>query len=208
MNVIYDVRQIGIWQEEEADLAATFNAAPGWPKIEDFHKDNQIDANDYQILGTPSPDWTIGMNNTFEWKNFDLSVYAYAQIGGLYKDQFTCYFLGLNNQDWNKLNVEYWTPENRNNKYQGIGLECLWTQAYSQVVGTFLKIQNITLGYTLPQSVTDRLRFKGVRVWAAVQNPFTFSNYLGSDPQIIGESLETQLSLYPMTWTFGLNLKF
>ena len=208
MNVIYDVRQIGIWQEEEADLAATFNAAPGWPKIEDFHKDNQIDANDYQILGTPSPDWTIGMNNTFEWKNFDLSVYAYAQIGGLYKDQFTYYFLGLNNQDWNKLNVEYWTPENRNNKYQGIGLECLWTQAYSQVVGTFLKIQNITLGYTLPQSVTDRLRFKGVRVWAAVQNPFTFSNYLGSDPQIIGESLETQLSLYPMTWTFGLNLKF
>lgn len=208
MNVIYDVRQIGIWQEDEKDEAASYSAAPGWPKIEDHHKDGQIDADDYQILGTPSPDWTMGMNNTFTYKNWDLSVYAYTQIGGLYSDSFTFYFLGLNNQDWNKLAVDYWTPENRNNKYPGIGLECLWTQALAQVSGTFLKIQNVTLGYTVPENIVDRLKVKGVRAYLAVQNPFTFTKYLGSDPQIIGENLSTQLSLYPMTWTFGVNLKF
>ena len=199
---------IGIWQEEEKDQATVYSAAPGWPKIEDKNNDNSIDANDYQILGCSSPDWTAGMTNSFTYKNWDFSFYTYAQIGGYYNDPFTYYFLALNNQDWNKLNVPYWTPENRNNKYPGIGLECLWTQALARVSGTFLKIQNVTLGYSLPETILDVIKLKGLRAYASVQNPFTFSNYLGSDPQIIGESLETQLSLYPMTFTFGVNMKF
>jgi len=104
--------------------------------------------------------------------------------------------------------VEYWTPENKNNKYPGIGLECLWTQALSQVDGTFFKIQNITLGYSLPQTALNKIRMKGLRVYLSVQNPFTFSDYLGSDPQVIGEDLSKSLSLYPMIFTCGFNLKF
>lgn len=208
MNVYYDVKQIGIWQEWEKDEAAKYSAAPGWPKIEDHDKNSIIDANDMYILGTQSPDWTAGMTNTFSYKNWDLSVYMYAQIGGLYNDPFTFTFLGLNNQDWNKLAVEYWTPENKNNKYPGIGLECLWTQALAQVDGTFLKIQNITLGYSLPQTALNKIHMKGLRVYLSVQNPFTFSDYLGSDPQVIGEDLSKSLSLYPMIFTCGFNLKF
>lgn len=208
MNVIYDVEQVGIWQEWEKDEALSYGAAPGWPKIMDYYPDGQIDANDYHILGTPSPDFTIGMNNTFVYKNWDLSIYMYSQVGGLYNDPFTYYFTGLNNQDWNKLDVPYWTPENQNNKYPGVGLECLWTQVLSQVSGTFLKIQNITLGYTFSEELMSKAHLQGLRLYLAVQNPFTFSNYLGSDPQIIGEDLSTQLSLYPMTFTFGVNFKF
>lgn len=208
MNVYYDVKQAGIWQEWEKDEAAKYSAAPGWPKIEDHHPDGVIDAKDMYILGTQSPDCTAGMTNTFSYKNWDLSVYMYAQFGGLYNDPFTYYFLGLNNQDWNKLSVPYWTPENRNDKYPGIGLDCLWTQVLSQVDGTFLKIQNITLGYSLPASALNKVRMKGLRVYLSVQNPFTFSDYLGSDPQVIGEDLSRQLSLYPLTFTCGVNLKF
>lgn len=208
MNVYYDVKQAGIWQEWEKDEAAKYSAAPGWPKIEDHYPDGVIDAKDMYILGTQSPDFTAGMTNTFSYKNWDLSVYVYAQFGGLYNDPFTYYFLGLNNQDWNKLSVPYWTPENKNNKYPGIGLDCLWTQVLSQVDGTFLKIQNITLGYSLPATALNKLRMKGLRVYLSVQNPFTFSDYLGSDPQVIGEDLSRQLSLYPLTFTCGVNLKF
>lgn len=208
MNVYYDVKQAGIWQEWEKDEAAKYSAAPGWPKIEDHYPDGVIDAKDMYILGTQSPDFTAGMTNTFSYKNWDLSVYVYAQFGGLYNDPFTYYFLGLNNQDWNKLSVPYWTPENKNNKYPGIGLDCLWTQVLSQVDGTFLKIQNITLGYSLPATALNKLRMKGLRVYLSVQNPFTFSDYLGSDPQVIGEELSRQLSLYPLTFTCGVNLKF
>lgn len=208
INVYYDVEQAGIWQEEEKDEAAKYNAAPGWPKIVDQDKNGVIDAKDYKILGAPLPDWTAGMTNTITYKNWDLSVYMYARVGGLYSDPFTYYFTGINNQDWNKLDVPYWTPENRNNQYPGIGLECLWTQVLSQVSGTFLKIQNITLGYSLKENWLRKIGMKGLRAYVAVQNPFTFSSYLGSDPEIIGESLETQLSLYPMTFSFGLNVKF
>lgn len=207
MDVYYDVRQVGIWQAWEKEEANSYGAAPGWPKILDYNADGKIDANDYHILGRQSPDCTFGITNTFNYKNWDLSIYMYSQIGGLYNDQFTFWGLGINNQDYNKLNVPYWTPENQNNKYPGIGLECLWTQALAQVDGTFFKIQNITLGYTLPQKIAHRIGMKGLRAYLSVQNPFTFSDYLGSDPQIIGEDPSRQLSLYPMTFTIGLNLK-
>ncbi len=208
MNVYYDVEQIGIWQEWEKEEAAEFGFAPGWPKIMDYKEDGIIDTNDYHIQGTPSPDWTAGMTNTFMYKNWDLSVYMYTQIGGVYADNFTFWFLGMNNQDWNKLDVPYWTPENQNNQYPGIGLDCLWTQVLAKVSGTFLKIQNITLGYNFSEKLMKKAHLKGVRLYAAVQNPFTFSSYLGADPQIIGENLSTQLSLYPLTYTFGVNFKF
>jgi len=208
INVYFDVQSAGIWQEEEKDQAAKYGAAPGWPKIVDQNKDGVIDAKDYKILGAPVPDWTAGMTNSFTYKNFDMSVYMYARVGGLYNDPFTYFFEGINNQDWNKLDVPYWTPQNRNNKYPGIGLECLYTQVLAQVPGSFLKIQNITFGYTFNESLLKRINLKGIRVYAAITNPFTFSSYKGSDPEIIGEDLVQQLSLYPLSVNFGLNVKF
>jgi len=137
-----------------------------------------------------------------------MSVYMYARVGGLYNDPFTYFFEGINNQDWNKLDVPYWTPQNRNNKYPGIGLECLYTQVLARVPGSILKIQNITFGYTFNESLLKRINLKGIRVYAAITNPFTFSSYKGSDPEIIGEDLVQQLSLYPLSVNFGLNVKF
>lgn len=208
INVYYDVESAGIWQENEKDLAAKYNAAPGWPKIVDQNKDGIIDAKDYKILGAPIPNWTGGMTNSLSYKNWDMSIFIYGRQGGLYSDPFTYFFTGINNQDWNKLAVPYWTPQNKNNKYPGIGLECLYTQVLAQVPGSFLKVQNITVGYSVGKELIKKINIKGIRFYAAIQNPFTFSSYLGSDPEIIGESLEQQLSLYPLTATVGLNIKF
>jgi hypothetical protein len=208
MKVYYDVEQAGIWQLNEIEEAKKYGQAPGWIKVVDLDKNDIIDANDFKILGSPMPDWTAGMTNTFTYKNWDLSVYVYARVGGLYNDSFMYWFTGINNQDWNKLDVPYWTPENGNNQYPGIGLETLWTQVLAQQKGTFLKIQNITLGHTFNYKQLEKVKIKGLRAYVAVQNPFTFSAYKGSDPEIIGENLSTQLSLYPMTFTFGLNVKF
>lgn len=208
MHVYYDVEQAGIWQLNEKEEAEKYNSAPGWIKIVDQDGNGVIDAKDYKILGSPMPDWTAGMTNTFTYKNWDMSVYVYTRVGGLYNDPFMFYFTGLNNQDWNKLDVGYWTPENGGNKYPGVGLETLWTQVLSQTKGTFFKIQNITLGYTFTEKLLKSTGIKGLRTYVSVQNPFTFSSYKGSDPEIIGEDLGTQLSLYPMTFTFGLNVKF
>ena len=75
-----------------------------------------------------------------------------------------------------------------------------------KVSGTFLKVRNITLGYNLKAGFMEHIQ--SARCYVSVQNPFTFTKYLGSDPEIIGENVISQLSLYPMTFMFGVNLQF
>lgn len=148
------------------------------------------------------------MTNTFTYKNWDLSFYMYARIGGVYNDDFTYMFTAWDNEHWNKLNVKYWTPENHSNEYQQIGAQSYHTQVLGKISGSFLKIQNITLGYTLPENWMKKMKMKNARAYINVQNPFTFTDYLGPDPETIGEDVYKSLSLYPMTFTFGVNLTF
>ena len=208
MNVIYDLTQVGIWQEEEKEEAAKYGQVPGHIRVKDLDGNYVIDERDYEIQGTPSPDWTAGMTNSFAYKNWDFSFYVYARIGGTYHDDFTYMFTAWDNEHWNKLNVKYWTPENRSNKYQQVGAQSYHTQVLGNISGTFVKVQNITLGYTLPQKWQHALGLKNARAYLNVQNPFTFTDYLGPDPETMGEDVYQNLSLYPMTFTFGVNLTF
>lgn len=208
INVIYDLEKVGIWQTEDKELAAQYGQVPGQIRVADLDNNKVIDERDYKVLGTPSPDWTAGMTNSFAYKNWDFSFYMYARIGGVYNDDFTYMFTAWDNEHWNKLNVNYWTPENRSNEYQQVGTQSYHTQVLGKIPGSFLKIQNITLGYTLPEKLQKKLRMKNARAYLNVQNPFTFTDYLGSDPETIGEDVYKSLSLYPMTFTFGVNLTF
>lgn len=208
IGVYYDLKQLGIWQENEAEEAAKYGASPGHIKVWDRDKNYSIDEKDFAILGSRNPDYIMGMTNTFAYKNFDLSVFMYAKIGGVYNDEFQYMFTAWDNEHWNKLDVPYWTPENRNNKYPAVAAQSYNTQVLGQVSGSFLKVKQITLGYTLPKSLSQKLRMSYARAYVSVQNPFTVSSYLGADPEIIGENVYSQMSLYPMTFSLGLNLKF
>jgi TonB-linked SusC/RagA family outer membrane protein len=209
INVIYDYKQVGIWQADEADQAAVYGQTPGQIHVEDKHKDNKIDANDMQIIGVKSPDWTAGFNTSFTYRNFDLGIDMYARVGGTYNDEFAYMFTAWDNEHWNKLDVKYWTAENRANRYPEVGAQSYYTQVLSQTSGTFVKVRNIALGYNVHQNkILNKLGVKSLRIYSNVQNPFTFSKYIGADPEIIGENVYTQLSLYPMTFTMGLKLIF
>lgn len=209
INVVYDYKQVGIWQEDEADEAKIYGQSVGHIHVEDKNGDKKIDANDMQIIGTRSPDWTAGFNSSLSYKNFDFDFDLYARVGGVYSDEFLYMFTAWDNEHWNKLNVEYWTPENKSNKYQQVGATSYHTQVLSQVEGTFLKVRNISLAYNLNDNkLIGKAGIKSLRIYSNIQNPFTFSSYPGSDPEIIGEDVYTQLSLYPITITFGLKLIF
>lgn len=208
INSIYDYKMIGIWQESERDEAKKYGQVPGQIKVQDLDENGVIDERDYQIVGRKEPDWTMGITNTFNYKDWDFSFYIYSRYGGTYNDDFTYMFTAWDNEHWNKLDVEYWTPENGSNKYPQIGSQSYYTQVLSQVKGSFLKIQNITLGYTLPSALSGKWGIKHARVYGNVQNPFTFTSYKGPDPEIIGENISSQLSLYPMTFTLGVNVTF
>lgn len=206
MRVIYDYKFLGIWQQSEKPDAEKYGKAPGHIKVEDRNNDNAFDERDMFILGSPNPDWTGGLTNTFNYKNFDFSVFVYARKGGLYDDPFTFMFTAWDNEHWNKLDVNYWTPENGSNEYPGIGAVSLHTQVLSKVSGSFVKIQNMSLGYTFDNKLLQKYKVKTLRVYGNVQNPFTFTKYLGADPESIGEDPYSNLSIMPMTFTVGVNL--
>lgn len=208
IRVIYDFEHLGIWQEDELDQARRYGQSPGHIKVRDQNDDGVLDERDFKVLGTPAPDFSFGLTNTFNYRSWDLSVFVYGRVGGLYNDDFTYMFTAWDNEHWNKLDVNYWTPENRSNAYPQIGAQSYHTQVLSKVPGTFVKIQNVTLGYTLPQHTLSRIRGKGARVFATVLNPFTFTDYRGPDPEIIGENVYTQLSLFPMSFNLGVNFTF
>ena len=208
VRVTYDFKHLGIWQEEEVDEAAKYGQSMGHIKVEDVNGDYSLDEKDYQILGSPTPDWTAGMENRFEYRNLFLSIDMYARVGGIYNDQFAYMFTAWDNEHWNKLDVNYWTPENRSNEYQRVGAVSYYTQVLGKVSGTFLKVRNITFGYNIRESFLNRISLSDAQFYVAVQNPFTFTNYIGSDPEIIGENVSSQLSLYPMTFSTGVNIKF
>jgi TonB-linked SusC/RagA family outer membrane protein len=208
INVIYDLKQLGIWQENEATLAASYGQSVGHIKVEDLNKDGKLDESDFQIVGSPNPDWSGGIINSFTYKSFDFSFDLYARYGGVYNDGFAYMFTAWDNEHWNKANVQYWTPENQSNSYQQVGAQSYNTQVLGQTSGTFIKIQNIVFGYSCPDKLNNYLGLSKARIYGSVQNPFTFTDYIGSDPEVIGENVSTQLSLFPMTFNVGINLNF
>ncbi|SMO89457.1 TonB-linked outer membrane protein, SusC/RagA family [Saccharicrinis carchari] len=208
VSVIYDLKHLGIWQADEEAEATKYGQSVGHIKVEDVNGDYNLDQQDFQIIGTPSPDWMAGMINSFVYKNLDFSFDIYARVGGIYNDSFTYMFTAWDNEHWNKADVNYWTAENSSDEYQQVGAQSYHTQVLGQVSGTFVKVRNITLGYALSNSVLSKIGLKKLRLYSQVQNPFTFTDFIGSDPETIGENVNTQLSLYPMTFTFGINANF
>src|SRR5690606_7165827 len=79
INVFYDYNKIGIWQLDEADLAASYGFEPGQIKVQDLDENGVINADDRMILGSSTPDWTGGLTNRLNYKGFGLSFVLYTR---------------------------------------------------------------------------------------------------------------------------------
>lgn len=214
INSFYDYKVVGVWQNDEAELAACFGLQPGDLKIDipnmevmtdeqgklfirkyydeydedgnkkynDFNADNTYAPNalDMQIIGHNSPDWSLGFQNTFTYKNFDLSIYCYTRQGQMiYYDPLTWYSSsGGHFPDY----FNYWTPENPSNDFPSLNANRSWSSVASTyytsrayVDGSFIKVKNITLGYTLPRKTAKSLGINNFRAYATLTNPFVWA---------------------------------
>ncbi|MEI9942966.1 MAG: TonB-dependent receptor [Chitinophagaceae bacterium] len=203
LNVIYDYKKIGIWQSGDAATIAQYGApqAVGRIRVEDVNKDNKIDANDLQIIGSAQPKWIGGITNRFTYKNVDLSVVAFARWGGT----ITATYLQSNNGGSggygflmqarvNQWKVDYWTATNPTNDFPHPEGQTL-VDNYSSTLGyydaTFIRVRSINLGYTLPTRLASKVGMSSVRVFATVSNPFiVYSPFVrdgyGIDPEGTG----------------------
>lgn len=208
VDAIFAYEVEGLWQVDEAAEAATYGRFPGEYKFKDQNGDNTISAEDDKvIIGSSSPDWIAGMTNTFTYKNLDLSIQVYTRQGTVGHSEFYQNFMPYQGDDakFNKLDVDYWTPNNPNAKYPA--LEYGNNVDYYYTDFDFIKIGNIGFGYQFTDKVLEKLKMSSLRLSLDLQNPFIFTDYKGPDPETgLQNSYNAGYSV--KTVLFGLKLSY
>jgi len=223
LSSFFGFKTLGLFSsaEDVRSHAVQDGAAPGRFKFEDVNGDGRITPDDRVFLGNPVPDFTGGMNFTLGYKGFDLSAYLYTSIGNEIWNQsrwFTDFFQTFEGAAISRRLYDAWTPQNLDAKIPVV--ERVSNFSTSNVAnsfyvedGSYLRLQNLTLGYSAPASVLQKLKMERARVFASVNNLFTLTKYEGLDPAVGGDADLTfgiDVGNYPVTrgWTFGLNLSF
>lgn len=207
LQVFYDYKKIGIWQLGEEEAAAAFGGyKPGDIKILDASGNGVSDPED-RLVYSQVPRYSFGINNNLSYKNLDLSVFVFGRIGQTINYEKGYYYKA--NALENGTMVDYWTPENPTNAFPRPNssystTNYLFQSTLRYVDGSFIKIRDVTLGYTLPQSLLTRIKVSRFRIYGTLQNYFVFSKQHDYDPER-GGSMS-----FPMTkaMVFGVNLDF
>jgi len=218
----YGFKTDGLFQnfEEIAASPLQSGAVPGDIKFVDISgpdgvPDGKITDLDKTKIGDPFPKFTIGWNLGLEYKNFDLTVFTYVSYGN---DVYRAY--ERNAQYSNKFRsiLGRWTGEGTTNDANNPRYS--FTDANSNIRvsdryvedGSFIKIKNLLIGYTIPGSVYSNKVFTKMRFYVQAKNLFTFTKYTGYDPEIPGGILDSGVDRgnYPQAriLSAGLDLKF
>ena len=213
INVYYDYVYDGIWKTSEADEAAKYGRKPGQIKIKDTNNDSKIDANDREIVGKMRPRWSAGWNNTFTYKNLELSFFIYSRwkftvnkgtetLGGMYAMRQLDYFIAGTNE-----NAEYYAPGSN-----GIGAADAYSSSMGYQDGSYIKMRNISLGYTFNSSQLKSTGLSTLKIYVQAQNPFTIykkckwldTDLLSYDNNTTSYGSSTTIK----SWVIGVNIGF
>lgn len=207
----YDYRFAGIWQISDSITAKSFGQSPGSVRVVDTNKDGVISSatgkDDRQVLGTQLPNYIMGMTNHFTYKDFDLSFQLYYRNGTMYNNNLLGGSMGdYTNTRYNHIVMDYWTRKNPINTFYGPGISQPYKGAIQYEDASYLRVSDITVGYTMPKTILDKLKIDKIRVYMQITNPFVFSKYHGMDPEY---NSSTYIDDVPnIVYTFGLNLGF
>jgi TonB-linked SusC/RagA family outer membrane protein len=182
IHSFYTYKKIGIWQTSDSVEMARFKipVKPGDIKLADLNNDSTISgSNDRTYVGSSVPDWVCGLQNTLEFKGFDLTIYLFARWGQMIENEL----LGRYNPSGTgngPAYIDYWTPENPTNDFprphEGYKLtDYIGYQTLYLVDGSYFKIKNITLGYTLPKKISEKVYIRNLRVYVTASNILTIA---------------------------------
>ncbi|MBR1705784.1 MAG: TonB-dependent receptor [Bacteroidales bacterium] len=184
LSVYYDYYMVGLWQsgdeftfidEDGKEVAHQTGAAPGSAKLEDVDGNGIINADDRKVIGSTRPSFTLSMSNRLSWKDFYFSFL----VNGVFAKWMQDNVANLSSWTFGSGNyikgANYWTPEHPDADIVSPGYINTFSHGYYKKL-TYVNIKNITLGYTVPQVVAQRLHVAGIDVNVSVNNPTTFSN--------------------------------
>ena len=185
------------------------NAQAGDVRFVDVNNDGVLDDKDRTMIGKCTPDWTYGFNASIEWKGIDFSMVWQGVAGNSVFDGTRRTDVSSSNMP--KWMLGRWTGEGSTNELPRYTLNDLnqnWRISDLYVKdASYLRLKNITLGYTLPAKWTNTIFVKKLRVYVAAENLLTLTRYDGFDPEIADY---VDRGVYPQarTFQFGVNLSF
>ncbi len=195
------------WQPANAQM-------PGSPIIVDVNGDKKLDSSDV-VRYDFNPKITIGIGNTFRYKQLDLGIFFYGQFGGYNYNYLTSWSdpggLIAGNQSGIKQISNVWTTANPGGTLPGVAYNesalGLLAGVDTRVESTdFVRCRNISLGYTFNAPGINKI-FKNLRVYTDVQNPFIITQYKIADPEVQAVGVKGGPAPYPMATTYSFGIK-
>jgi TonB-linked SusC/RagA family outer membrane protein len=207
IGVIYGYKSLGLWHVGDSALMKTFTAnsfSPGSVKVADLNGDKKIDPNnDRQIIGWTRPRWVVGLSNTITYKGLELSIFLYGRLNYLYNT-------GGEGEAARSVTrqINYYTENNQNADYQkpifnaGNAAVDPYFAALGYFNASFIKIRNISLGYTLGSNTLGKLGVSNLKAYVQVANPgMLFSKIKYLDMDVVSPT-------WNRGFTFGINASF
>ena len=201
----------GIFKSEDSLHNGIEQAGKGVGRLryKDLNGDGVINDKDRDWLGSANPKFTMGLNIALAYKGLDFSAFFSGMVRDVWNDskRYTDFFqLWLGNHGTNLLKA--WNPnENYDSTIPALTLQDLNNEGRASTYfiedGSFIRLKNLQLGYTLPEKFARKAMMRTARVYFEVQNVFTITRYTGVDPEALGYNYPI-----PRTFTLGLNVGF
>jgi TonB-linked SusC/RagA family outer membrane protein len=186
----------------------------------DANHDGKIDINDQVPLGNPNPKFVYSIGNTFSYKTIDLSIFLNGSYGAKILNAANYQLASLSGLYQNQLasSANFWTPTNANSNTpaprSGDNNNLVMSDRFIES-GSYLRIQNVSLGYTLPVKYASHLKMTRLKIFVSGQNLYVFTPYKGLDPEVGAQNQNVFLSNVdlgrypaPRTITAGINAEF
>ncbi|MDH6313933.1 TonB-linked SusC/RagA family outer membrane protein [Parabacteroides sp. PFB2-10] len=200
--------------------------------VNDWDNNGKIDADDKQIFACTDPTWTGSISSTMAYKGFDFSFMIYTKQGQWSRSYFHEQYQNYGDRGRQKMSFDYYIPAGtpvldpvtgdvttqatahigkypypNNTEKTGGGYFSSSSAAVRYHDTSFVKVKNITLGYTFPKEWMNKVMVKHLRLYVNVLNPFCFTNYEGFDPEWASANL-TNGGPASITYQIGANIKF
>jgi TonB-dependent starch-binding outer membrane protein SusC len=209
---------LGTWKAKEASEAAKYGNKPGDAKFTDVNGDGTINQSDYLPIGNGIPTMTWGFINDLSYGNFTLNFMFAGQSGSQIFSQTIAYTWGQAPGTRNATPQEatqMWTPTNETN-VPAFSTTGIWPTNSSRFVydADFVKLKNLSLTYSIPQSILGKASIRSLDVYISGQNLFTITKYPGYDPELTNaqsamtQGVEMGVIPNPRTYTIGFRVGF
>jgi len=212
IRVNYDYVYDGVWQLDEAEMAAAWKSQPGFIKLRDVNGDTLLTAVDRQIIGQQDPKLIWGLTNSFSYKNFKLNIFIHGVQGITKVDEYMKDDV-YESVRRNTINKNRWTPTNPTNDFYmndklaarmaGVNAEEEGDGIYFEDA-SFLRVKDISLSYDFPKRMIQKAGLERFRIFITGRNLATITKWNGLDPE-----LDDQRNIpLQKEYVFGLNLSF